>query len=240
MKPKRLRQLIAERLGEFYRRRMQRLEGLRLKQVLRRKNPYLYRALGTQNATELVQGILLAYISSSDEAIFGNCFFEPIAKAVSDGVVSPTEGVDVVIETDDTYKAIAVKSGPNPFNASQKRRQHTEFMALRSRVRKLGKQFDAILGHAYGRLKTEPSRSQIYRDLSGEAFWDELTGDPDFYLKLVRLMEEDIIRRHRQEYEAAWQKAVNRYVREFTVEFCDDEGAIDWEALLRINSGTTS
>lgn len=33
---------------------------------------------------------------------------------------------------------------------------------------KIKKQFDAILGHGYGRLKTEPSKNRIYRDISGQ------------------------------------------------------------------------
>lgn len=94
-----------------------------------------------------------------------------------------------------------------------------------------------MLGHCYGKLKSEPSKTQIYRDRSGQEFWAELTGDNDFYLKLIKLMEEDIIRKHKEEYRSAWQNAVNKYVREFTNDFCDKNGAIDWEKLLKFNSG---
>ena len=83
--------------------------------------------------------------------IFGDAFFEPIAKLCSGGTVSPSEGVDVAIETNTVYKAVAVKSGPNIFNSSQAKRQDQEFRSLRSRLLKLHKQFDALLGHAYGR-----------------------------------------------------------------------------------------
>lgn len=235
--PRRLQRLIANCLQDFYDHRMQRLETLKLKQILRRKNPYLYKAIGTQSATEIVEGILSAYITSSDESIFGDTFFEPIAKAVSGGVVSPSEGVDIAVETRTRYLAISVKSGPNPFNASQKRRQHDEFLRLRSRLMKVKKQFDAMLGHCYGQTRSESSRSKIYRDRSGQEFWQELTGDPEFYQKLIRLMQEEMIAKHRAEYRTAWQQAVNRYVREFTTDFCDARGAIDWEKLLRFNSG---
>src|SRR3990172_1344851 len=114
MTPNELSKLIAERLADFYQRRMQRLETLKLKDVLKRKNPYLFKAVGTQSATEIVEGLLTAYLSSSDEGIFGDAFFEPIAKAVSGGVVSPSEGVDIAIETKGVYKAVSVKSGPDP------------------------------------------------------------------------------------------------------------------------------
>ncbi|MBI5701178.1 hypothetical protein HZC34_04955 [Candidatus Saganbacteria bacterium] len=63
---------------------------------------------------------------------------------------------------------MSVKSGPNQYNSSQKKRQNDEFQTLRSRLMKIKKQFDAILGHGYGRLKTEPSKNRIYRDISGQ------------------------------------------------------------------------
>lgn len=237
-RPPRLQELIVKCLRDFYRRRMQRLNSLKLKQILLRKNPYLYKALGTQSATEIIEGILSAYLSSSDEGIFGDAFFEPIAKAVSGGVVSPSEGVDIAIETRTRYLAVSVKSGPNQYNSSQKKRQSDEFQTLRRRLMKLKKQFDAMLGHCYGKLHTDPSRTQIYRDRSGQEFWKELTGDKNFYIKLIQLMQESIILKHREEYRKAWQQAVNRYVREFTTDFCDTQGVIDWEKLLKFNSGT--
>lgn len=168
MNIKELEKLITGCLQDFYSRRLQRLETLKLKDYLKRKNPYLYKAIGTEKASDIVEEILSAYMIASDEGIFGNAFFEPIAKIASGGTVSPSEGVDIAIETDKKYLAIAVKSGPNIFNASQKKRQNDEFNTLRSRLLKLHKQFDALLGHCYGKVKTEPSKTKIYRDRSGQ------------------------------------------------------------------------
>src|SRR5574340_302842 len=138
---------IGELLNEFYRRRTEKLEKLDLIGVLKSKNPYLYRALGVETAAETVEGILAAFASSSDETIFGDAFFEPLAKFVSGGQVAPSEGVDIAIETESTYKAIAVKSGPNVFNADSKKRQGENFSALRKRMAKLKKQFDPVVGY---------------------------------------------------------------------------------------------
>ena len=237
MNTEELRALIAKSLDDFYTRRMQRLGTLKLRKVLLAKNPYLYKALGTESATEIVDEILKAYLGASDEGIFGDTFFEPIAKAVSGGVVSPSEGVDIAVETADRYKAISVKSGPNPYNASQVKRQSDEFESLRRRLAKLRKQFDPILGHSYGKKHTLATKTKVYRDLSGQQFWEELTGDAEFYQKLIVLMEDAVIKKHREEYRAEYQKAVNRYVREFTTDFCAEDGAIDWSKLLRFNSG---
>jgi hypothetical protein len=192
---------------------------------------------GIQVAADIVHDILRAYISSSDETIFGNTFFEPVAMHVSGGKVSDAEGVDFVVERKIRYTAVALKSGPNIFNASQRKRQNQEFNALRSRLLKLNKQFDPLLGHAYGRRHSSPSKDQLYRELSGQAFWREITGDPDFYLKLIRLMH-GIPERHREEHLEEWDKALNRLTKEFSADFCSSAGDILWEKLVEFVSKT--
>ena len=50
-----LEQLVGERLDDFYRRRIAKLQGLQLTATLKRKNPYLFRATGMQNAQDIVE-----------------------------------------------------------------------------------------------------------------------------------------------------------------------------------------
>jgi len=214
-----LQTLISKCLQDFYERRVRKLEELRLKNFLHRKNPYLFKALGTQKASEIVEKILTAYIAASDETMFGEAFFEPIAR----------------IESEDRVLAVALKSGPNIYNASQKKRQSQEFLALRSRLYKLHKEFDPMLGHAYGRAKAEPTKDLIYRRRSGQAFWAEIIGDPDFYLKLIRMMKDEPAK-HKEKYTPAWDAAINKFTAEFIKDFCFADGRIDWEKLVRFVS----
>jgi len=234
MNTEKLEKLIAKCLHDFYERRISRIQQLKLRHFLASKNPYLFRAIGTEKASEIVEDILKAFISSSDEGIFGEAFFEPIAKMVSGGVVSPSEGVDVAKETKTRYLAIAVKSGPNWGNAGQLKKQNQDFIALRSRLYKLHKEFDAMIGHGYGRKKGKP-KGKIYRDSSGQDFWTEITGDPDFYLKLITLMKDEP-QKHKTKYKKAWDAAVNRFTGEFIKDFCSADGNIDWEKLVRFVS----
>ncbi|MFA5317117.1 MAG: PmeII family type II restriction endonuclease [Dehalococcoidales bacterium] len=88
---------------------------------------------------------------------------------------------------------------------------------------------------AYGRLNTEPTKDRIYRDHSGKLFWSEITGDSDFYLKLVRLMK-DLPIKHREEYLALWATTNNRLAKEFLSEFCFTNGNINWEKLVQFVS----
>ncbi|MFV9503213.1 MAG: PmeII family type II restriction endonuclease [Oscillochloridaceae bacterium umkhey_bin13] len=231
-----LEQIVGELLDGFYRRRIQKLDGLQLKDALKRKNPYLFRAVGFQKASDIVEALLQAYMSSSDEGIFGDAFFEPLAQRVSGGAVGGAEGVDVMLEDERRHLAVAIKSGPAVFNAQSKRRQDQEFKALRSRLLKTQKQFDALVGYCYGRKVAAPSGDRIFREASGQVLWQELTGDPDFYVRILRVMQDRPLR-HKVDFDQAWAAAVNRFTAAFIQEFCHADGSINWEALLSFNSG---
>lgn len=124
-------QAIANALDIFYSTLIDKIDGLDIKKVMKRKNPYLYRAKAMQSASEIVESVLNAFVTSSEETIFGNCFFEPIAIAASGGNKALAEGIDIMIQDNDTNTiyAVAVKSGPSVFNADSKKRQEQNFMA---------------------------------------------------------------------------------------------------------------
>jgi len=233
--PNKLENLIKKCLNDFYERRFEKLEKLRLRQVLKRKNPYLFKALGTEQASEIVKKILEAYISSSDETIFGNIYFEQIALNLPNITVSDGKGVDLILNEEKVIHAYALKSGPHPFNSSAKARQNTEFLELKSRLMKLQKQFDPVLAYAYGRKNKLSSGKYVYRESSGQEFWKELTGDDDFYLKLMRLMKDEPARRI-EEYKSSWDAVINKFAREFTEDFCFENGHINWEKLVQFIS----
>lgn len=232
---KQLETLIESCLDDFYTRRLNSIHTLKLEKFLKRKNPYLTRATGSEVASEIVESLLQSHVKESDETIFGDAFFEPIAKFASGGSVSDAEGVDIFIEKPKKYTAIAMKSSPNCYNASQKKKQHEQFIALRNRLYKLHKQFDPILGHGYGMNNAKPKNTKIYRDLSGQRFWTEITGDDMFYLKLIRLMK-DKPQEHKPLFEKEWGKAVNKFTLEFMKKYCQEDGSIDWDKLTKLVS----
>ena len=63
-----------------------------------------------------------------------------------------------------------------------------------------------------------------------------MTGDSDFYVKLIRLMKH-YPQEHRVQYQVEWKKAVNRFEREFLNRFSTPDGDIDWEKFVKFNSG---
>jgi hypothetical protein len=183
---------ISELLDVFFAKRYAALTDLKLLDPIKRKNPYLYRAIGVSDASEIVEEILRAHVSSSDETIFGNDFFEPLAKWVATEYhvtakvgVSDGEGVDITIEGEGFISPIAVKSGVNVFNSSSKKKQGENFATLKRRLNKLKKNFDPIVGYCYGKKQQSAKTTVNFKELAGQAFWEFLTGEEDFYLRIV-------------------------------------------------------
>ena len=107
---------------------------------MKSKNPYLYRAKSMQTSAEIIDSILQAFVSSSEETIFGNCFFEPIAIAASGGNKSATRGVDIELYDADsnTKYFVAVKSGTSIFNADSMKKQGENFAEAQRTLRTSG------------------------------------------------------------------------------------------------------
>ena len=227
---------ISVALTEFYASLTKTLDSIDVDKILKRKNPYLYRAKGINSAGQIVDGILAAYVSSSEETVFGNTFFEPIAIVVSGGQKAVTEGVDITIDKDNTIYSVAVKSGTSVFNADSRKRQEQNFQAAQKRAQQAKKAFLPVVGYGYGKKKTMPGKEKFYLELAGSDFWEWLTGDPTFYTKIIEFMgtRPD---EYAKQFEEAYSKAENRMIREFTIKYCKEDGSIDWDTLIKFNSG---
>ena len=66
----------------FHEKRLGRLEAINLNEVLKKKNPYLFKAKHITNAGGLISSILGAFLSSSEEKLFGD-FLEQLAIFIS-------------------------------------------------------------------------------------------------------------------------------------------------------------
>lgn len=69
-----------------------------------------------------------------------------------------------------------------------------------------------------------------------KTFWAELTGDEDFYIKIIEYMG-TMPEKYVADYKESYNRAANRLVREFANSFCRKDGSIDWEKLVEFNSG---
>lgn len=222
----------------FHQKRLEKLSTLNLHDVLRRKNPYLFRAKNILTAHELVQSILNAYLSSQEETLFGN-FLEDlavfVAKEVYGGHKSAAEGIDLEIEKDGTVYIVAIKSGPNWGNSSQIARMRNNFKQATRRLRQ-NRGITAVVavnGCCYGR-DNRPDKGD-YLKLCGQAFWEFISGDSNMYVSLIQPLGHRAREKH-ADFQREYTRILNRFTREFMDEFCTND-LIDWHKLLRFNSG---
>lgn len=243
-------QLLQDEIGRLlsvlYGKRFAALDKLGLAKLLN-KNPYLYRALGISDSSEFIMQLMVAFVSSSDETIFGNDFLEPLAIFSAKNAGSSEEGYrsvtvgagagqDIAIETANSYLAISVKSSKNIFNSQSAKGQDSEFTALQARLKKLNKVFRPIIGYGYGR-KTMRKASNVEK-LAGQVFWHLLTGEIDFYLRISKAMEK-FSGEHGQVYKTIFEKKHQQLLREFMIDYVDSEGSIRWDHVVAFNSAQT-
>lgn len=104
-------QYVETNIGEFHQRRIQNLEKLKLLSVLRRKNPYLFRAKNVLTADQIIKGLVDSHIASHEETIFGN-WLEGLAifvnQMVYGGRKSGMTGIDLEFETENRRYIVAI------------------------------------------------------------------------------------------------------------------------------------
>ena len=61
-----VREYVEHNIGEFQRKRVARLSDLRIKQLLRCKKPYLFRAKSVESVPDIVKPMLDAHLSSQE------------------------------------------------------------------------------------------------------------------------------------------------------------------------------
>lgn len=229
-------QYVEDHIGDFHARCLSKLQKLRLKMVLSRKNPYLFRAKDL-TPEGLVRQLLEAYLSSQEETLFGE-FLEGLAIFVCSrtpgGRKSAVPGIDIEFEKDGVLCLVTVKSGPNWANSRQTEKMREDFNRARKvhRSNNSGSQIMAINGCCYGRDE-QPDKGD-YLKYCGQRFWAFITGQEDFYLKMIEPLGHRAKERN-QRFLEAFDDVLNRFVEEFLRDFCNGY-RIDWERLVMYNS----
>jgi hypothetical protein len=242
MKPLALDQVnefVNTHIVEFHEGKIRSLEKLKLKTLLRRKNPYLFRAKNIVLTQDLVQDLLDAHISSSEEELFGQ-FLEHLALFVAGktcgGIKSERIGLDLGFMSDSIYHIVQIKSGTNWGNSTQQKKQEENFKAAVAEVRtEVPPEIDIlpILGICYGKTRTSTLRG--YTKIVGQNFWYLISKNENLYTDIIEPIGHRA-KQHTEEFHKQKARIVNLFVAEFMDEFCQD-GVIDWEKIVQFNSG---
>jgi hypothetical protein len=202
----------------------------------------LFRAKNQITAQDLVKTILDAHLSSQEEGIFGG-FLEELAvficNRVYEGRKSSSEGIDLEFSKNEIHYIISIKSGPNWGNSRQIARMKDDFKRAK---RILGTNVSsqkviAVNGCCYGKDK-RPDKGE-YLKLCGQRFWEFISGNENLYTDIIEPLGHKAKEKN-ERFSEEYAKVINRFTREFATEYCDPDGSILWEKLVKFNSEKSS
>lgn len=235
-------EFIESHIQSFYERRLANLLTLRLKTILKRKNPYLFKAKALNTAQDLIKTILDAHLSSQEEGIFGD-FLEELALFICGcaygGRKSSAEGIDLEFSKDGVRYIISIKSGPNWGNSRQIAKMKDDF---RKAKRILGTNIKgtkviAVNGCCYG--KDDSPDKGDYLKYCGQRFWEFISGDENLYIEIIEPLGRKAKERN-EKFLEEYAKVINKFTHEFADEYCAKDGSILWDKLVQFNSGKKS
>ena len=232
-----LNKYVEDNIGTFHKKRLNSIDNLKLQNILKRKNPYLFKAKNVSTAQDLVQSIIDAHLSSQEETIFG-AFLEGLAIFINGevfkGTKSSAEGVDLEFDKERIHYIVSIKSGPNWGNNSQINRMKDNFKKAKRILRTSNSQLHivAVNGCCYGKDRN-PDKGDYFK-YCGQIFWEFISGDKNLYTEIIKPLGYKAKEKN-EEFLDAYNRLINILTFEFNKQFCVD-GVIDWKSLVRFNS----
>jgi site-specific DNA-methyltransferase (cytosine-N4-specific) len=228
----------------FYLKRLASLQKLKLHDVLKRKNPYLFKAKNVELAGDLAKGIVDAFLSSQEEGIFGN-LLEGFAIYVSEnlhgGFKSSRKSLDLEFVRGRKYFIVGIKSGIHWGNSDQIAAMKNNFKKAREELRAAGikKEIVAVNGCIYGKdatpLKSDDDPDKIYFKYAGQEFWKFISGDDELYRQIIVPIDKESKLKD-ETFRAAYNAKVHELTLEFSLNFLEG-GQINWVKLIDYVSG---
>lgn len=230
---------VEENIGVFHQKRIERLDKLKLKTVLKKKNPYLFKAKYLLTAEQIVRGLADAFISSNEETIFGD-WLEGLAIFINNKVYggwkSGIPNIDLEYDKDNIRYIVNIKSGPNWGNSSQIAKMRADFKTAKRTLRTSNSKLIvvAVNGCCYGSNKT-PDKGDYYK-YCGQEFWSFISGNDSLYTDIIEPLGHKAKEKN-EKFVLSYNRMINQFTRDFIADFCKKDGTIDWIKFVEFNSG---
>ena len=132
-----------------------------------------------------------------------------------------------------------IKSGPNWANRPQKQKMREEFISAKKTLRTSDSKLHivAVNGCCYGRDAHSDKCDSI--KFYGQDFWKFISGNENLYIEIIEPLGFNAKQKN-DEYLNLFSSLINRFTSEFSVTFCNRNGEIEWEKLVKFNSSSKS
>ncbi len=230
-------------VAPFYQKRTEKLETLRLESILKRKNPYLFKAKNIQTAGDFAEDLLNAHLSSQEETIFGD-LLEGLAIHINAKIYGGRKAeqniyksVDLIFDKNNVRYIVGIKSGPFWGNADQKSTMKNNFKKAKKLIREEGwtGRIVAINGCIYGKdhkplkaNKKDPQKS--YYKYCGQEFWQFVSGDKQLYQTIIVPLDKEVKKRD-DAFKELCAATVNILTKDLLDNF-SSKGLLNWPKIL--------
>jgi hypothetical protein len=180
------RRLILDAQRLYIGKMNERFSNLRIKERLKRTNPFLLRIRGIRTvvawAESQIQGVLFA----SEEEAVGH-LLEAIAKICHPGACEPEfpDDLDYEVTENTTTSGYQVKMSWDCMPMSSRKNLSSTIRILRGVYEAKQKNFVGYFAPCYGKAKTSKQPGQEYVSLASREFWTRVGGgDPEYDVKV--------------------------------------------------------
>lgn len=159
-----------------------------------------------------------------------------VSSEVYGGKKSAAEGIDLEFDKEGVRYIVAIKSGPNWGNSSQIKRMINNFKQATRILRTQNNTMNviAVNGCCYGK-DSKPNKGDYFK-YCGQEFWQFLSDNENLYIDIIKPLEHRAKEKN-DEFNQEYDKLLNRFTRQIFDDFCFQDGTIDWEKLIKFNSG---
>ncbi len=233
-----IQQYVEDNIGTFHEKRIASLDNLKLSKILKRKNPYLFKAKYVLTADEIIRGIVDAHISSSEEGIFGD-WLEGLAIFINgivyNGWKSGIPNIDLEFDNNGKRFIVNIKSGPNWGNSSQVAKMKSDFKTAQRTLRTSNSNLNIVPvnGCCYGK-DSRPDKGDYFK-YCGQEFWEFISGDKTLFTEIIEPLGYKAKEKN-DDFLTSYSQMINKFTKEFIDSFCFSDGNIDWEKLVKFNS----
>ncbi|MCA9352487.1 TdeIII family type II restriction endonuclease [Patescibacteria group bacterium] len=227
----------------FYNKRIEKLKKVKMRDIIKRKNPYLFKAKNIQTAGDLVKDILDAYLSSQEETIFGD-LLEGLAIHINSQIFKGEKAeeikfksVDLIFHRERKTYVVGIKSGPNWGNSDQINTMRKNLKKAKEILRSEGVEGDIIgvNGCIYGKdnnphKKYKRDFELDYYKLCGQEFWELISGDSELYKKLIKPLDREVQKKD-DDFKEIYVKKINEMTKDLIDLFYIDD-SLNWDKIV--------
>lgn len=91
----------------------------------------------------------------------------------------------------------------------------------------------AVNGCCYGR-ENQPDKGEYFKHC-GQSFWEFISGNKNLFIEIIEPLGYKAKEKN-DNFIQSYSQMINKFTKEFANKFCNDNGEIEWEKLVRFNS----